>query len=79
MQANLTSSRKAMHELLAIVKKTTTQRKVSFDQEVELILRLRMESQGLLQIERAPLRIRNQPQNKICCSCNHIRPESSLV
>ena len=40
MQTNLTSFRKAMQELLAIMKKTTAERRVSFGQEIELISQL---------------------------------------
>ena len=37
MQSNLTSYHKAMHKLLAIMKKTTTKRRVSFGHKIELI------------------------------------------
>lgn len=40
MQTDLTSSRKAMHELLAIVKEIAAERKVSFGLEIELIPQL---------------------------------------
>ena len=40
MQIDLTSSQKAMHKLLAIVKQTAVEKKVSFGCEIELISQL---------------------------------------